>query len=531
MDAADGEVEGEPGGEAGWEDELKREIHRLRGEVAELRESKSQLLAKLSDVERRRSLDKEDVLKSWGSSLGAVEHVSRVRSPEPASELVTASHADPAASLPSESSSVSPSGSMASAPSDLRARPVAQKVTPWAPGASPKRLHRTGVTETAGSVARVDRTLAGVAAMVLGIALGLTGGTLMGNSSDQGAPQVAAASTSSPGRGPLPVGSVPSPSTAGGRLPGPDARSEEVPSAGPAAGSATGPAAGPLPEAGGTGRAIPAAGAVQGSPLPASASWAEAKALDGPVVVIPLGGSNPDSTDEGPGHNGAQTGAQTGAGGARVCELPLHLADLAPEAFRVRRSGQVTPCAFAVGLADPERRGELLHALGPCIGAHGEDGAPTGTHRVGGVNCCAHHAFVERMTRASRDASALRGIIDEARVARDDGQIPPLLRLRAERSALQFLRRLAGTWASAGIDDGSMGHRWTSSNSDPARVRMASWIRLDESGKSYEFEMEIELSDGARGDILLAFEWAGANPLGVLIRTRAEAEPSRGSER
>lgn len=483
-----------------WEDELKREIQRLRLEVSELRESKSQLLSKLRDAERRRSRDQEELLASSGSSLGAME---------------------PASAAPKK-------GDAGGETSD-RALPAAQGGLGRSPGQKGKRVHPKGAREPAvASIITVDRTLAGVAAIVLGIAVGLSGGALMGGPSDQGSGvpsgvpsgigsgQVAAAAPTVSGQDAVARGPA---STAQRKLP------SGLPFD-PLGEGSQGPGEGTEPSAPGGAHAIPAAGAVKGSAMAASAS------LDGPKTAVdPQAAVDPQTAaegdDEDPRHGDGEQ-ARSGVPLDRVWELPLHLADLTPEAYRIRRGAQTAPCAFAEGLADPERRDELLSALGPCIGAHGEDGVPTGTHRVGGVNCCAHHAFVERMTRASRDESALRGIVEEASIAREDGQVPPLLRLRAERSALHFLRRLAGRWASAGIDDGSMGHRWTVPGSDPSRVQLTSWIRLDESGEPYRFELEIELLDGARGDALRDFRWLGANPLGVRIESSADGK-SRGT--
>lgn len=426
----------------------------MRGEIAELRESKGMLLSKLRDAERSRSLDSEEALKPWGTAFGG----------------------DPIAPNSEWAGALQPSG---------------------------KRLHPKGRVLAASpraSIPTMDRTLAAVSAMVLGIAFGLAGGALFRTGPNTDSGQVAAAGSE---KKVVSVSGSPSADA-------PGQTERENP-------STTAPA----------GRPIESAGAVKGKPIAASAAKTMA-ANGGPVE--PDRGSAGEPTpgmatpgDSPKGHSNGPSAVGDSEPSKPAWELPIYLADLAPDAFKVRLGAQAAPCAFADSLMDPARRDGLLGALGPCIGAHGKDGIPVGTHRVAGVDCCAHHAFVERMTQASRDADAMAGILAEAHVAQQDGQVPPLLRLRAERSALQFMRRLAGTWASAGIDDGSMGHRWTASNSDPTRMRMSSWIRLEESGKSYSFEMEIELKDGPRGDLLVAFDWLGKDPLGVVIQKRADA--------
>lgn len=191
--------------------------------------------------------------------------------------------------------------------------------------------------------------------------------------------------------------------------------------------------------------------------------------------------------------------------------FPVTLAQVDPTAF-LSRGHEESSCAFAV-LWDED--GERYRAaLGPCIGGHNTLGIARGSHRVDGAACCAHHAFVERMTSASRDVAALQGILEEADAARADGMVPPLVRLRAERSAKRFLEHALenelgrGAWSAAGLDDGTGDHLWEPDPSgDPMKLFLVSWVRMDEGEPLRAYRLELVLDDGPEGDRALSFGW------------------------
>ena len=191
--------------------------------------------------------------------------------------------------------------------------------------------------------------------------------------------------------------------------------------------------------------------------------------------------------------------------------FPVTLREIDPTAY-VDAKSEGAACAFHVLWDDGGDR--YLSSLGPCIGGHNADGLVRGTHRVDGAACCAHHAFVERMTEATRDEEALRRLVAEAEASRAEGVVPPLLRLRAERSAKRFLGHALESklgrsdWAAAGLDDDSGEHRWVLDPSgDALRLSLHSWVVSREGGDLLRFELELRLEDGPDGDQGLAFRW------------------------
>lgn len=215
--------------------------------------------------------------------------------------------------------------------------------------------------------------------------------------------------------------------------------------------------------------------------------------------------------------------------------LPRTIADIEGGHFEgVDASGE--PCVFAARVFTPEFAAEALgssratsvddlrEALGPCFGGHvatGDGGTlPAGTYRVDGVACCRHHAYIERLTAASRDEDSLRRLLDEAEVAQRDGLLPPLVRRRAARAASRFLKDRVGRWSEAGIDSGTGSHRWERIDGDQMRrslpsgvpsddcafLRLHSWVRLAEDMPIRSFTMDLALSDARSGDVLMGFD-------------------------
>ncbi len=213
---------------------------------------------------------------------------------------------------------------------------------------------------------------------------------------------------------------------------------------------------------------------------------------------------------------------------------PVALASIDATVFS-RRSAVLPDCAYSsfvqAGNGPGDAPGELI--LGPCFGParKGDSGqvAVPGTHRVGTVACCRHHAFVERMTSAATDEAALEGLRAEAQAALAEGVLPPLLRIRADRSAGLFLREETRGWESAGLDGmaGQFGseaglHEWKRVADQPAgggvRVTLESWIqplvryRPDATARQDEpkvrrFRMTLVVQAAPDGDVLESFQW------------------------
>lgn len=178
----------------------------------------------------------------------------------------------------------------------------------------------------------------------------------------------------------------------------------------------------------------------------------------------------------------------------------------------VDSGGSGPACAFHVLWVDGGER--YRSALGPCFGSHNAEGLVQGSHRVDGAACCAHHAFVERMTGATRNEQALGQLVAEAEASRAEGVVPPLMRLRAERSARRFLGHAllahAGlsSWAAAGLDGDAGEHVWALDPAgDPMRLTLRSWVVPQEGDVPMRFELDLRMDDGAEGDEALAFRW------------------------
>lgn len=175
--------------------------------------------------------------------------------------------------------------------------------------------------------------------------------------------------------------------------------------------------------------------------------------------------------------------------------------------------GRLT-CEYGSGeLATPSVR----FSLGGCWGELAADGAAVlATDRVQGVSCCKHHAAVQRLKGAASSARALAVAREEAAQATRDGLVPPMLELRAERTAALLARALTEGWRASGFDGPVEGrtHRWSLAEAEDApvdgvgaRLELESWVERGEDGAYATYRMVLELGASAAGDRAVEFQW------------------------
>jgi hypothetical protein len=156
-------------------------------------------------------------------------------------------------------------------------------------------------------------------------------------------------------------------------------------------------------------------------------------------------------------------------------------------------------------LTRPGMEGREL--IGPCQGTWSPGlGAVLATHRRGERATCRHHDFFDSVLEGSMERAR-----EQARVARAEGWLPPLLRLRVERSAASLLREQVPVWIESGFEAGVLGggHR-IEVLSSAGYWRVHSWVRyLDFAGVEIQrrFQLSLALGDGPRGDSLLQLKW------------------------
>jgi len=164
------------------------------------------------------------------------------------------------------------------------------------------------------------------------------------------------------------------------------------------------------------------------------------------------------------------------------------------------------PCAY-YPLTRPGS--ELRSLLGPCSGPWSESHSATaGIHRRGQNAYCRHHWFFVRTL-----GDSLARAREVAAFSEREGLVPPLVKLRVDRSGAAFLRRRVPAWLESGFEAGlasqAGGHRLLSLGEGDA-WEITSWVRyLDEGGVEHHrpFRLQLELADGPLGDRLSAFEW------------------------
>ncbi|MDF1838208.1 MAG: hypothetical protein P1V35_10090 [Planctomycetota bacterium] len=150
---------------------------------------------------------------------------------------------------------------------------------------------------------------------------------------------------------------------------------------------------------------------------------------------------------------------------------------------------------------------DLRQVLGPCIGPWNEElQSVAGGFRHSGDRFCRHHLIV---------AKDLGGSVDRARnvatYAREEGLLPPLLRLRVEHGATDLLQKRVGKWVESGFEAGLSGQHTVSAGSQEGRWKIESWVRLQaEPGaqaKLRRFQMELDLALDKGRDAWVSFSW------------------------
>lgn len=191
--------------------------------------------------------------------------------------------------------------------------------------------------------------------------------------------------------------------------------------------------------------------------------------------------------------------------------LPLGLEDIGALPHH-SLDGRLT-CEYGIGELGTA---QVRSGLGGCWGALAPDGASVlATDRVQGVACCKHHAAVQRLKGVASSPRARSVAREEAAQAIRDGLVPPMLELRAERSAVLLARALAGDWRASGFDGPVPGriHRWafTEPQGPPsggdASLELLGWVERGEDGVIATYRMVLELGDSAAEDRAVEFQW------------------------
>ena len=148
----------------------------------------------------------------------------------------------------------------------------------------------------------------------------------------------------------------------------------------------------------------------------------------------------------------------------------------------------------------------LREILGPCLGAWNPGKkAVVGTHRQDGKFWCAHHSVVARQLNGSIVRAK-----EIAEFAKGEGLVPPLVQLRIDRAAAEFLEARTGTWIESGFESGTPSDHKATRLVGRDRWRLESWVRTqnDENGAQRRaFQMQVELNGSEWRDRELAFHW------------------------
>ncbi|MEZ6004319.1 MAG: hypothetical protein R3F33_09055 [Planctomycetota bacterium] len=167
-------------------------------------------------------------------------------------------------------------------------------------------------------------------------------------------------------------------------------------------------------------------------------------------------------------------------------------------------TSQSPACAY-FGLTLPGQ--ELHDVLGPCIGPWNEDEqAVAGGFRHGGQALCRHHYGF-----AKDQAGSVDRVRKIARYAKQEGLLPPLVRLRVEHGASELLQARIGKWIESGFEAGlSQAHKVTALDA-PDTWRIESWVRPMGDPQRLpalrHFVMELQLAAEHGQDRLVSFRW------------------------
>ncbi len=172
--------------------------------------------------------------------------------------------------------------------------------------------------------------------------------------------------------------------------------------------------------------------------------------------------------------------------------------------FAALVTSQDAPCLFSK-LTAPGN--ELRGVLGPCIGPWNEKAqAVSGGFRHSGERYCRHHLIVAKDLGGSVDRAR-----NVARIARKEGLLPPLVRLRVEHGAADLLQTRVGKWVESGFEAGLSGQHLVTAQEGDDRWSIQSWVRLQAmpGGKAElkHFTMELQLAAKKGQDRWISFEW------------------------
>jgi hypothetical protein len=149
---------------------------------------------------------------------------------------------------------------------------------------------------------------------------------------------------------------------------------------------------------------------------------------------------------------------------------------------------------------------ELRDILGPCLGTwSAELEAPIGVHRMQGRAVCSQHRFV----LAALDGS-LEDARRDARAAREQGLVPPLVKMRVQRRGVDLLKREVPTWLESGMEGLTQDETKLLALPDADTFAVESWVTFrddDGDSKRRPFRIELRVNDGPGGDTLIGFEW------------------------
>ncbi len=172
------------------------------------------------------------------------------------------------------------------------------------------------------------------------------------------------------------------------------------------------------------------------------------------------------------------------------------------------------PCMY---FSQTQLGSDLRLLLGPCQGRWSPSlSAVRATNHSSDHHTCRHHSFFQEVLGGDLDRAR-----EQALVAVQSGFLPPMLRMRIERSAAALLRAEVPNWIESGFESGQLGegHRISASeggegtaNKKVSLWTVHSWVRyVDFAGVEVrrEFQLDLHMRDGPSGDSLIKLSWIG----------------------